>query len=209
LVCTKAAVFVKRGRIVKLFSLLYARVMQWSRHRHAPWYLGGMSFAESSFFPIPPDVMLAPMCLANPHQAWRLAWLTTITSVWGGLLGYAIGVLAFDAIAPWLQGQPRYWNGYQMALDWFKTWGVLAVFVAGFSPIPYKVFTIAAGVLSMALIPFILASIVGRGARFFLVAGLMRWGGARMEAQLHRYVDRLGWATVGLVVVGAGLYALL
>lgn len=194
---------------MKLFSLLYARVMQWSRHRHAPWYLGGMSFAESSFFPIPPDVMLAPMCLANPHKAWRLAWLTTITSVLGGLLGYAIGVLAFDAIAPWLQGQPRYWNGYQMALDWFKTWGVLAVFVAGFSPIPYKVFTIAAGVLSMALIPFILASIVGRGARFFLVAGLMRWGGARMEAQLHRYVDRLGWATVGLVVVGAGLYALL
>lgn len=194
---------------MKLFSWLYARVMQWSRHRHAPWYLGCMSFAESSFFPIPPDVMLAPMCLANPHKAWRLAWITTITSVLGGLFGYAIGVLAFDTIAPWLQEQPRYWSSYQTALEWFGTWGVLAVFVAGFSPIPYKVFTIAAGVLSMALVPFVLASILGRGARFFLVAGLMRWGGARMEAQLHVYVDRLGWATVGLVVVGAALYMLL
>lgn len=193
---------------VKLFSALYTRVMQWSRHRHAPWYLGCMSFAESSFFPIPPDVMLAPMCLANPQKAWNFAFITTVTSVLGGLLGYAIGAFAFEAIAPWLQEQPRYWNGYQSALEWFATWGVLAVFVAGFSPIPYKVFTVAAGVLSMSMLPFVLASLVGRGARFFLVAGLMRWGGARMEAQLHKYVDRLGWATVGLIVVGAIIYAL-
>ena len=80
--------------------------------------------------------------------------------------------------------------------------------MAGFSPIPYKVFTVAAGVLSMAILPFVLASLVGRGARFFLVAGLMRWGGARMEAQLHKYVDRLGWATVGLIAIGATIYAL-
>ena len=152
--------------------------------------------------------MLAPMCLANPDKAWRFAWITTITSVLGGLLGYAIGALAFEAISPWLQEQPRYWNGYQSALEWFDTWGILAVFIAGFSPIPYKVFTVAAGVLSMALIPFALASIVGRGARFFLVAALMRWGGARMEAQLHKYVDRLGWATVGLLAIGAGIYTL-
>lgn len=194
---------------MKLFSALYARVMQWSRHPRAPWYLGGMSFAESSFFPIPPDVMLAPMCLANPHKAWRLALITTLASVLGGVLGYLIGALAFDAIAPWLQTQDRYWAGYLQALEWFGTWGVVAVFVAGFSPIPYKVFTIAAGVLSMALVPFVLASIVGRGARFFLVAAIMRWGGERMEAQLHIYIDRLGWATVALVAVGAGVYALL
>ena len=167
-----------------------------------------MSLAESSFFPIPPDVMLAPMCLANPDKAWRLAWITTICSVLGGLIGYIIGTVAFDAIAPWLQTQPRYWEGYLAALQWFETWGILAVLIAGFSPIPYKVFTIAAGVLSMAVVPFILASLVGRGARFFLVAGLMRWGGARMEAQLHIYIDRLGWATVGLVVIGAVIYTL-
>ncbi len=192
---------------MKLFSPLYVRVMTWSRHPRAPWYLGGLSFAESSFFPVPPDVMLAPMCLANPHRAWSFALLTTLTSVAGGLFGYVIGYFALDAVMPWLR-ESRYWPAYQTAVDWFGEWGFWAVFVAGFSPIPYKVFTIAAGALSMALAPFVLASIVGRGLRFYLVAGLMAWGGARMEAVLHRYVDRLGWATVALVVLGAIWYGL-
>lgn len=186
---------------MKLFSPLYRRVMQWSRHPHAPWYLGGLSFAESSFFPIPPDVMLAPMALARPERAWRLALITTLASVAGGLAGYAIGHFAFELVQPWIEARPRYWQAYQQAVDWFGQYGFWAVFVAGFSPIPYKVFTIAAGVLSMALIPFTLASVIGRGARFYLVAGLMRLGGARMEAMLHRYVDALGWAVVALVVV--------
>jgi len=106
---------------------------------------------------------------------------------------------------PWLQ-QSRYSSSYLTAVEWFERWGVAAVFIGGFSPIPYKMFTIAAGALSMAILPFALASIVGRGLRFFLVAGLMAWGGARMEARLHRYVDRLGWATVILVAVGAVWY---
>jgi len=190
---------------MKLFAPLYERAMQWARHRHAPWYLGGLSFAESSFFPIPPDVMLAPMALARPERAWHYALLTTLASVAGGLLGYFIGLLAFGAIEPWLQTS-RYWGAYETANAWFGQWGVVAVLIAGFSPIPYKVFTIAAGALSMALFPFALASLVGRGARFFLVAGLMRWGGARMEAQLHKHIDRLGWASVALVTVGALAY---
>jgi membrane protein YqaA with SNARE-associated domain len=191
---------------MKLFTPLYRRAMQWSRHPHAPWYLGGLSFAESSFFPVPPDVMLAPMCLANPRRALAFALLTTLASVAGGLLGYAIGHFALDAVLPWLQ-ESRYWPAYQTAVAWFDRWGVWAGFLAGFSPIPYKVFTIAAGALSMALLPFTLASIVGRGLRFFLVASLMAWGGARMEAMLNRYVDRLGWATVALIAVGAIWYA--
>jgi len=186
---------------MKLFSPLYRLAMDWSRHPRAPWYLGGLSFAESSFFPVPPDVMLAPMALANPSRWWWLALITTLTSVAGGLAGYLIGYFAIDAILPWLQ-ESRYWPAYQTAVDWFGKWGFWAVFVAGFSPIPYKVFTIAAGALSMALLPFTLASIVGRGLRFFLVAGLMAWGGARMEAALHRYVDRLGWAVVLVVLIG-------
>lgn len=186
---------------MKLFSPLYARVMTWSRHPRAPWYLGGLSFAESSFFPVPPDVMLAPMCMANPGRAWFLALLTTLTSVAGGLFGYAIGYFALDAVMPWLR-ESSYWPAYQTAVIWFERWGFWAIFVAGLSPIPYKVFTIAGGALSMALIPFTVGSIIGRGMRFFLVAGLMAWGGARMEAIMHRYVDRLGWATVILVVVG-------
>ncbi len=185
---------------MRIFSSLYGWTMQWARHRRAPWVLGGLSFAESSFFPIPPDVMLAPMSLANPARAWWFALITTVASVAGGVLGYFIGVLAFDMVAP-LLSDGRYYEGYLRAQDWFARWGFWAVLLAGFSPIPYKVFTIAAGVASMALIPFIVASLIGRGARFFLVAMLMALGGPRMEALLHRYVDRLGWATVVIVIV--------
>ena len=190
---------------MKLFSPLYRKALAWSRHPHAPRYLGAMSFAESSFFPVPPDVMLAPMCLASPARAWYFALLTTLTSVAGGLFGYAVGYFALDAVLPWLE-HSHYWPAYQSAVRWFERWGFAAIFIAGFSPSPYKVFTIAAGALSMALLPFALASIVGRGLRFFLVAGLMAWGGARMEALLHRYVDRLGWATVVVVAVVALWY---
>ncbi|MCX7814096.1 MAG: DedA family protein [Tepidimonas ignava] len=191
-----------------LFAPLYERALQWARHRHAPRYLAVLSFAESSFFPVPPDVMLAPMALAQPERAWRLAWLTTWTSVLGGLAGYLIGWLAMASIEPWLLAS-RYAAPYQQAVAWFQTWGVWAVFIAGFSPIPYKVFTIAAGALAMPLLPFTLASLVGRGARFFLVAALMRWGGARMEPLLRRHIDRIGWVVVAAVTVGATLtYAL-
>ena len=100
---------------MKIFSPLYERAMVWSRHRRAPWFLGGLSFAESSFFPIPPDVMLAPMCLANPHRAWWFALLTTLTSVAGGLFGYLIGYYAFDLIEPWLRGS-NYWSAYEQAV---------------------------------------------------------------------------------------------
>lgn len=179
---------------------MYQRAMVWARLPNAPWYLSALSFTESSFFPIPPDVMLAPMSLANPARAWRFALITTVASVLGGLLGYFIGVSLFDVIEPHLRAS-HYWEAYQTAVIWFEQWGFWAIFVAGFSPIPYKVFTIAAGSLSMALLPFTIASIIGRGMRFFMVAGLMKWGGAKMEASLHQYVDRIGWVTVGLVAV--------
>lgn len=190
---------------MKMFSLLYQRAMLWARLPNAQWYLGILSFAESSFFPIPPDVMLAPMSLANPNKAWRFALITTLASVLGGLLGYFIGATLFDALEPTLRAS-SYWAHYQTAVQWFKDWGFWAIFVAGFSPIPYKVFTIAAGSLSMALLPFTLASIIGRGARFFMVAGLMKWGGPSMETALHKYVDRIGWATVALIVLAVIVY---
>lgn len=185
---------------MKLFSTLYDLVLGWSRHRHAPYYLGGLSFAESSFFPIPPDVMLAPMALAQPQRAWHYALLTTITSVLGGMLGYLIGAFAFEVVAPWIQ-QAGYWDAYQRAGSWFEHWGFWAILLAGFSPIPYKVFTISAGVLGMAFLPFVLASCLGRGARFYLVAGLMRWGGVRMEQTLRAYIDRIGWLLAALVII--------
>ncbi len=186
---------------MRLFLPFYQRVMQWSRHRHAPWYLGVLSFADSSFFPIPPDVMLAPMCLARPPRALFLALLTTLTSVAGGVFGYLIGAFAFDIIAPWVSDGGHYAEAFEQARLWFEQWGLWAVLLAGFSPIPYKIFTVSAGFLSMSLLPFVLASIIGRGSRFFLVAILMAWGGPAMEERLRHWVDGLGWLTVVLIVV--------
>lgn len=185
---------------MKIFSTLYAKAMSWARHPKAPWFLGGLSFAESSFFPIPPDVMLAPMSLANPKKAWFYAFITTVTSVLGGILGYFIGVFAFDMIEPVLHDY-GYYDRYLLAENWFATWGVWAVFLAGFSPIPYKVFTIASGVVGMAFLPFVIASLIGRGLRFFIVAGLMAWGGEPMEKKLHKYTDIIGWITVVLALI--------
>ncbi|MCF6203871.1 MAG: DedA family protein [Methylococcaceae bacterium] len=188
-----------------MFQKLYDKALVWAKHRHAEKYLCALSFAESSFFPIPPDVMLAPMALAQPKKAFRLALLTTLFSVLGGMLGYTIGFFMFDTFSPWLQ-ETHYWDKYLIAESWFKDWGFWAVFIAGFSPIPYKVFTIAAGALQMFFIPFILASLVGRGARFFLVTMLIAAGGEKLESKLRQYMDLIGWVVVGLVVVGGVLY---
>ena len=184
---------------MKIFQPLYDWTLRLAAHRRAPWYLGGLSFAESSFFPIPPDVMLAPMSLARPDKAMFFAALTTLTSVLGGILGYFVGMLAFGAVEPLLH-EYHLWEKYELARGWFAEYGFWAIFVAGFSPVPYKVFTIAAGAISMAFLPFVLASAVGRGARFFMVAGLMRWGGERMAQGLRKWVDILGWAMIALIV---------
>jgi len=157
-----------------LFARAYALSLRWSRHRHAPRYLFALSFAESSFFPVPPDAMLLPM------------------------FGYLIGYFAFDLIEPWL-AQSRYWEAYLTGRRWFEEWGVWAVLLAGFSPIPYKVFTLTAGVMQMAFPAFVLASLVGRGSRFFLLAALVRIGGERMDHFLRRYIDWMGWTVVALV----------
>jgi membrane protein YqaA with SNARE-associated domain len=164
-----------------------------------------LSFAESSFFPIPVDVMLAPMCLAARERWIRLASIATIFSVAGGIAGYALGYLLFDAIEPWLR-ESHYWEAYQKSSAWFVEYGVLVVFVAGFSPIPYKVFTIAAGVAALNLPGFFLASLIGRAARFFLVAGLVKAGGEKLEAGLSKHVERIGWAVVFLVVLIIGWF---
>lgn len=185
---------------MKLFGPLYDRVLNWSRHPKAPWYLGGLSFAESSFFPIPPDVMLAPMALARPEHWFRLALITTLTSVAGGLLGYLIGWAAMDAVLPWIE-RMGYGAKLLAAREWFDQWGFWAVFLAGFSPIPYKAFTITAGGLGMALLPFTIASVIGRGGRFFLVAFLMARFGPAAEAKLKPAIEWLGWGMVAALVL--------
>ncbi len=185
---------------MKIFSKLYDKALLWSKHQYAVRYLGGLSFAESSFFPIPPDVMLAPMSLATPNKAWYFAMITTLTSVAGGLFGYLIGYFAFNSIEPYIL-QLGYEHQFEMVNQWFAQWGIWVVFLAGFSPIPYKLFTITAGLLTMPLLPFLMASAVGRGARFFMVAGLMRWGGEKMELKLREYIDRIGWILIIAIII--------
>lgn len=190
-----------------LFGRLYDMVLGWAAHRRAPWLLGAMSFAESSFFPIPPDVMLAPMVLARPRRAWGLAAITTVASVLGGLFGYLIGYFALELVLPLLE-RLDYMHQYGLAHAWFERWGFWVVLVAGFSPIPYKLFTIAAGAVLLNPLVFVLASLAGRGGRFFLVAGLLAWGGPRLEPWLRTYIERIGWATVALLVVGVAVAGL-
>jgi membrane protein YqaA with SNARE-associated domain len=185
---------------LRLFGPLYDRVLGWAAHPHAERYLGILSFAESSFFPIPPDVMLAPMCLADRARAWRFATITTITSLLGGIAGYAIGYWLLEAIEPWLHNM-GYWPAYLKGRQWFDDWGIWAVFVAGFSPIPYKIFTISAGAAALNLPGFIIASLIGRGTRFFLVSGLIVAGGERMATALPKYVERIGWLVVVLAII--------
>jgi membrane protein YqaA with SNARE-associated domain len=190
-----------------MFGAIYDRVLGWAEHRHAERYLAALSFAESSFFPIPPDVLLAPMVLARPARGWWFALLTTVSSVIGGVAGYALGWFLLDLIEP-LMRDMDYWAAYERATDAFSTWGFWAILVAGFSPIPYKVFTIAAGALHMLLPGFVLASFLGRGARFFLVAALIILSGERMRGALRRHIDMLGWITVVLLVLAIGYLAL-
>ncbi len=182
-----------------MFAGMLSRVLHWSRHRNAHVYLGAVSFAESSFFPIPPDLLLAPMVLARPERAWRLAAWTTLWSVVGGVAAFMVASYAIDTVTNGLR-DVGYWDSYLRTRVWFEQWGFLAVLVAGFSPIPYKVFAFAAGGMSMFLPAFIAASIAGRGGRFFLVAGLIARGGPRMERALKSYVNRLGWLVVAAAV---------
>ncbi len=186
---------------MKLFEKLYHSVIEASTSKAAPVALSTLSFVESFILPFPPpDVMLAPMSLAQPRKAMYFASLTLFASLLGGVVGYLIGAYGFDLVAPYIQ-QWGYQEVFDKAVSWFKVWGFWAVLVAGFSPVPYKIFTISAGLLSLAFIPFMLASLIGRGARFFLVAMILAHFGPAIEARLMRYIEYIGWAIVLLLCI--------
>ena len=183
-----------------MFLRLYDWVIAMAAHRRAPVYLSVLSFTESSFFPIPPDVMLIPMCLAKPARAWRYAALCTLFSILGGMAGYLIGKLAFGWIEPWLMTS-GYAGAFTHAVEAFEKWGFWYILLAGFTPIPYKVFTISAGVVGMPFLAFVAGSVAGRGGRFFLVAGLIRLGGENLALRMRRYIDLIGWVMLALAAV--------
>jgi membrane protein YqaA with SNARE-associated domain len=184
---------------VKIFAPLYERALRWSEHRQAPKFLGILSFFEAIIFPVPPEVMLAPMTLAKPKSGMWFATISLIASTIGALVGYAIGYFAIDLIMPLLI---KFGMG-----DKFEEVRVMAaengfwlLLVGGFTPIPFKILTLASGAVHMPLLPFLAGAIIGRGKRVYLVAGVIMLGGERAEKALRRYIEPIGWAALVLLV---------
>jgi membrane protein YqaA with SNARE-associated domain len=185
---------------------LYARMIELAAGPHATTALAAIAFIESSFFPIPPDVLLVPMVLARPRAAWRLAALCTLASVAGGLLGYAIGYFLFDAIGrPLLQFYGAMDRYYTLKAG-FDQWGVWIIILKGMTPIPYKLITIASGVAHFDLVAFVAASIVSRSLRFFLLAALLWWFGDAARDFIERRLTLV--TTIFAVLLVGGFVAL-
>jgi len=185
---------------------LYDKVIALSESRHALPTLAAVSFAESSFFPIPPDVILVPMALAQPHKARLYALVCTIASVLGGLVGYAIGALLFDTVGKWLISAYGYGDGIEAFRAAYAEWGAWIILIKGMTPIPFKIVTIASGFAGYNLLAFFVLSIITRGARFFLEAELLRHFGEPIRGFVEK---RLTLVTTGFLaaIVGGFLIA--
>jgi membrane protein YqaA with SNARE-associated domain len=174
---------------------------------YAKWMMGFVSFIESSFFPIPPDVMLIPMSLARPERAYSYAFLCTWTSVLGGILGYAIGSLLYDSVGQWLIGLYGYGDKVEAFRDAYNRYGALIILLKGLTPIPYKIVTITSGFAGYNLLLFIGLSVIARGMRFYFLAFLLNRYGPRARAIIE---ERLGfWVSVGAIAMVVGIFAAL
>ena len=187
---------------MRFLHLLYDWTMQLANNPRAIWLLGFVSFIEAIFFPIPPDVLLIPMILANIKRAWLYAFVTTITSVVGGLVGYAIGYLAYEQIA-----EPLLLSlGKQAAMSLFSSSinenGFLIVLTAGISPIPFKVVSAMSGFTQMPLFVFLLSALLGRATRFFVVATLLKYYGETIKSFIETYLGWLFLFFIALIVLG-------
>ena len=184
------------------FHTLYNKILDWSSSRFAIFWLSLISFLESSILPYPiQDLLLASMSLKNRSKAYYFATICTISSVLGAIAGYFIGVYAINFIMPMLD-KLNYLPELYSAEQLFNNYGVLIILIAGFSPIPYKLFTISAGMMSMPLLPFVAFSIIARGARYFLISLLVRKFGKKTDAWLNMYIDRLGYLLIIVVALG-------
>ena len=183
---------------------IYDWTLSLAERKTSSWWLGLISFSEASFFPIPPDVLLIPLCLGAIRKALKFALICSIASVLGGLAGYAIGFYGWEALEGFFYDfVPGFTpEKFEKISGWYEEWGWYIVFLAGFTPIPYKVFTVASGVMGMALIPFLLASAVSRSARFFLVAILISKFGEPMKEKIDRHFNKFALAFGVLLVSG-------
>lgn len=184
----------------------YDYLIELASRKAALYFLFIVSFVESSFFPIPPDVMLIPMVLATPSKAWKIAGTATAASVLGGYFGYAIGVFFFDVLAKPLLDFYGYMQQFDSFKQYYHEWGAWIVFGAGITPFPYKVITIASGVVDLNLWVFSIASILARGSRFFLVAWLLKKYGEPMKVFIEKH---LGLLTIAFFVLLIGSFMLI
>jgi membrane protein YqaA with SNARE-associated domain len=185
-----------------MFKRLYDWTLSVSESRHAPYALAAVAFAESSFFPIPPDLILIPMSLATPRRAWRYAAIATIASVAGGVLGYGIGALLYDTIGQWLIHLYGYTDRMAALKETYARWGALVILVKGLTPIPYKLVTIVSGLLGYNFALFVILSLVTRGARFFLLAGALNRFGEPLKVALERHFAVFIGGLAVIIVLG-------
>ena len=184
---------------MKLFAPWYERALRWSKHPKAPALLGFLSFIEAIFFPIPPEVMLAPMSLAQPRRALWFATISLFGSTLGMIVGYLVGMYAIDLAQPFME-RLGWWEKFLEVKEVAAEHGFWLLLVGGFTPIPFKILTLASGAVGMPLLPFFAGALIGRGKRVYLVAGLIRWGGERTEAWVHKWIEPIGWFALALLV---------
>ncbi|RPE77151.1 YqaA family protein [Vulcaniibacterium tengchongense] len=195
---------------MKLFGPLYDRALAWARHPRAPTYLTGLSFVEAIIFPVMPEVMLAPMCVAQPRRSFWFATLSMIGSMAGALVGYFLGHYAFEALKPVFAALGMLGSiesGIQtvQAKMAESPWAVFTFLVlGGFMPIPMKVFTWASGIVGVPMLQYVLSMLIGRGKRVYLLAAAIRLGGPRAEAALRRYIEPIGWVATALLLALIG-----
>lgn len=180
----------------------YAWVVGWSDKPSAEKALAGIAFAESSFFPIPPDPLLITLTIAKPSKYLRFAAITTAASIMGGILGYFIGVGLFETVGQWVIDTYHLHSEFEYIEGRYAASAFIAIFAAAFTPIPYKLITISAGVFGVNFVVFLLASILGRGMRFFLVATLMHHFGVKYKDQIEKYIDIISIVFVVLLIGG-------
>lgn len=181
---------------------LYLWLLEKSKHRHAPWYLALVSFTESSVSFIPPDPMMVPMIVAHKERAWFLAFLTTLSSVLGGALGYAIGFYLFDHLGVPILETYGLMEKIKAFQDFFNEWGFWAIVVKAFTPIPFKLVTITAGALKFNFALFMLASTISRGIRFYLEAAIVWKWGAQMNKIIVENIMLISTLFIGVLVAG-------
>ncbi len=192
-----------------MFRALYDWTLRLAGHRHADRYMAAVSFCESSFFPIPPDVMLVPMILARREKAYWIAGICTLFSVLGGIFGYAIGYFLYESVGQWVIQLYGMADRMDQFRQWYADWGAAIILIKGLTPIPFKLVTIASGLAEFNFLIFVVTAAITRGARFFLIAWLLKRFGAPVQRVMEERLNLIGWLVLAALIGGFALVALL